>query len=340
MKSASGQLQQTRAELDPDATTVLFVINNGLTTMSHDELLEHVVDRATHDATGIDAVVVGGCYLHGDDFDTVALWPIECVAIHEFRPFSEFEALRAAWNRLSERHMTEFVIGKHGENAGKEAQTDTVFDRDGRTFVKPAVPIGARSEFFREGRPRRNRIAFDQVKHMAVTVPWLTPTEYRRVRPALEDEPLLASLETWAAHVKEAVMTGVPTKPVVPVEISRGSWEAWKRRNPQPTGIMSLRLAANAVYGARVSRLVHEARDVRQMQKVPRRFVWVEIELIGQDERNDVAHIGSMVDGTETVLVANLRKGHYEALSLAAAHAIRLDLPHILWRHDLTHAWV
>lgn len=185
VKSARGQLQQSRTELNPDASTVLFVINNGLTTMSHEELLEHVIDRATNDATGIDLVVVGGCYLHGDGFDTVALWSINCVAIHQDRSFDEFEALRSAWNCLAERHMTEFISGKHGEDAGKEAQKDVAFDLDSRTFVKPAIPIGAPSKFFGERRPRLNQVSFNQVKHVAVTIPWLTPVEYRRVKPAL-----------------------------------------------------------------------------------------------------------------------------------------------------------
>ncbi len=340
VKSASGQLQQSRIELNPDASTVLFVINNGLTTMSHEELLAHVIDRATNDATGIDLVVVGGCYLHGDGFDIVALWPINCVAIHEDRSFDEFEALRAAWNRLAERHMTEFISGEHGDDAGKEAQTDAVFDLHGRTFVKPAIPIGAPSKFFGKRRPRRNQVSFNQVKHVALTIPWLTPVEYRRVKPALREDPLLASFEAWTAHVEEALLTSTPERPVVPVEISRGSWEAWKRRNPDTKGTTSLRLAANALYGTRASRLVHEARDVLKVEKVPRRFIWVEVELIGQDERNDIARIGSMIDGEETLIVANLRRGQYEALSLAAAHAICMGVSDILWRQDLSHAWV
>ena len=340
VRSASGQLKQTRTETDPNATNVLFVVNNGLTTMAHDELLEHVAGRARNDSSEIDAVVAAGCYLHGDGFDTFAIWPIDCVVIRDDRPFPEFEALRKAWNRLAGRHMTEFVQGEHGEAAEKEAQTDVVFDWDGRTYVKPAVPIGAPSQFFGERRPRLNRVSLDQVRHIAVTVPRLSALEYSRVRAALKDEPLLDSIDEWNAHIAEAMETGTPSKPVVPVDMSRGTWEAWKRRNPETSGTLSFRSAANAAYGARADKLVRAARDARKIETIPRRYIWVEIELIGQDERNDVAQIGSTIDGMETVLVANLRKGHNEALALAAAHAIRLGFVDILWRHDVTHAWV
>lgn len=340
VRSASGQLKQTRSETDPNAANVLFVVNNGFTTMNHDELLEHVAGRARNDTSEIDAVVVAGCYLHGDGFDTFAIWPIDCVVIRDDRPFVEFEALREAWNRLSGRHMTEFVRGEHGATAGKEAQTDVVFDWDGRTYVKPAVAIGGPSQFFGERRPRRNRMSPDQVKHVAVTIPRISKLEYRRIRPALKDEPLLDSIDQWEAHVAEAMDTSTPSKPVVPVDMSRGSWEAWRRRNPEVSGTLSFRSAANALFGAHTHKLVRSARDVRKVKKIPRRFVWVEIELIGQDEQNDVAHIGTMIDGVETVLVANVRKGHNEALALAAAHAIRMDIVDILWRHDVTYAWV
>ncbi|MHA6687491.1 hypothetical protein [Mesorhizobium sp. A556] len=83
------------------------------------------------------------------------------------------------------------VSAEHGEFAGKEAQTDVVFDWEGRTYVKPAIPIGGTSEFFGGRRPRRNRVDFDKVKHTALTIPKLSQVEHRRVRAALPNEPRL-----------------------------------------------------------------------------------------------------------------------------------------------------
>ncbi|WP_298380127.1 hypothetical protein [Azospirillum sp.] len=340
VRSASGQLKQTRREIDPNATNVLFVVNNGFSTMSHDELLEHVVGRVKNDTEEIDAVVVGGCYLHGDGFDIFALWPIDCVTIYKERPFREFAALQRSWNQLADRHMTEFVRGEHGKMASKEAQTDTVFNWNGRTYVKPTVRIGVSSQFFGERRPRRNHIPFDQVKNVAITIPRLSPVEYKRVRSALKDEPLLDSIEAWNTHLAEAMETSTSDKPVVAIDMSRGSWEAWRRRNPTITGTMSFRLAANAVFGARVSKLVYAARKIDRTEKLPSRYIWVVVELIGQDEENDIAHIGYVIDGDKNILAKNLRKGHNEALALAAAHAMRMGLSDILWHHNLTYAWV
>ncbi|MQB43191.1 hypothetical protein [Rhizobium sp. ICMP 5592] len=340
VRSARAQLKQSRREISEGATTVLFVLNNGFTALTHEELLDHVVRRVRNDTNEIDAVVVAGCYLHGDGFDTFALWPMDYVPIHEERPFLEFEALKSAWGKLADRHMTEFVRGEHGPTAAREAQTDIVFEWEGRTFVKPATPIGAESKFFGARRPRLNHLPFERVKHVALTVPRLSPVEYRRVKVALKDEPLLESLDTWNDHVEEALSHNTPLLPVVPIDISRGSWEAWKRHNRGFSGLDSLRAAANVRYGVEASKLVHTSKEFCQGIAVPRRYIAVVIELIGQDESNDVSHIGVCTSGDIEWIALNVRVQHFRALALAAAHAIRLGLTDILWRHDLKYAWV
>ncbi|SED04327.1 hypothetical protein [Bradyrhizobium erythrophlei] len=340
VRSARAQLKQSRKEIGEDIVTVLFVVNNGFTALTHEELLNHVVSRARNDTDEIDAVVVAGCYLHGDGFDTYALWPIDYMSIHEERPFIEFDALRSAWNELANRHMTEFVRGEHGLTAAKEAQTDIVFEWEGRVFVKPAIPIGSESKFFGARRPRLNRLPFERVKHVAFTVPRLSPVEYRRVRPALRDEPLLESLDTWNDHVEEALSHSTPLRPVVAIDVSRGTWEAWKRRNPGCTGLDSLRAAANVRYGVEASKLVHAAKELHSGIVVPRRYIAVVIELIGQDENNDVSRIGVCTGEDVEWIVLNARVPHFGALALAAAHALHLGLPNIFWAHDLRYAWV
>jgi hypothetical protein len=340
VRSARAQLKQSRREIGDDAITVLFVVNNGFTALTHEELLDHVVIRARNDTDEIDAVVVAGCYLHGDGFDSYALWPIDYVSIHEERPFTEFEALRSAWNELANRHMTEFIMGEHGLTAAKEAQTDIVFEWEGRVFVKPATPIGSESKFFRAGRPRLNHVPLERVKHVAFTVPRLSQVEFRRVRAALKDEPLLESLDTWNDHVEKALSHGTPMRPVVAIDVSRGTWEAWKRRNPGSSGLDSLRAAANVRYGVEASKLVHAAKQLHPGIVVPRRYIAVVIEPIGQDENNDVSRIGVCTSGDVEWIVLNARLSHFGALALAAAHAIHLGVANILWAHDLRYAWV
>jgi hypothetical protein len=80
---------------------VLWVINNGYSSLSHSALMELVAKRARNDSGDIDAVVVSGAHFYRDSFDSFFLWPIDCTPIHLDRPFQDFEALRDAWNGLA-----------------------------------------------------------------------------------------------------------------------------------------------------------------------------------------------------------------------------------------------
>ena len=93
----------------------MLVVNNGYTTLSHDDLKKLVEHRVLNDTKAIDAVVVAGAYLHSDGFDNYYLWPIDCVQINLERPFLDFERLREGWARLSERFMTDLVRGDLGQ---------------------------------------------------------------------------------------------------------------------------------------------------------------------------------------------------------------------------------
>lgn len=226
------QLKHYRLGNDVALATVLFVINNGFAALAHDELVEHVVRRAKNDTDQIDAVVVAGCYFHSDGFDTFALWPMDHIAIHSDRPFAEFDALKAGWDKLAGRHMTEFVRGEHGVDAKKQPVADIVFDIAGVTYVKPAPGLGNKSDFYGRHRPRLNEVDFDELETVATTVPRLSRYEHRRFRDAMPYEVLLSNHEAWSAHMEEAYATSEALRPVIPIDVTRSGWEAWRRHHP------------------------------------------------------------------------------------------------------------
>lgn len=95
VSSARQQLQQSRTEHNA-TSTVLWVINNGYSSLSYGALMEMVARRARNDSSDIDAVVVSGAYFYSDTFDSFFLWPIDCIPIHLDKPFLDFDALRDA----------------------------------------------------------------------------------------------------------------------------------------------------------------------------------------------------------------------------------------------------
>src|SRR3546814_3456275 len=102
--------------------------------------------RARNDTDDIDGVVVAGAYLHSDGFDTFALWPIDYVPISLDRAFPEYESLRDAFHDYAERAMTDAIVNGLSADMTKGPILDTGFEFDGKTFVKPAPPLGKSSD--------------------------------------------------------------------------------------------------------------------------------------------------------------------------------------------------
>jgi len=341
---ARGQLKQSRVEIPGITTTVLFVINNGFAALTQEELVQHVERRARNDSREIDGIVVGGCYFHSDGFDTVALWPLDYVPIRTERRFEGFEALRSAWGGFAEQHMTAFVRGEHGPDAEKEPVSDIAFDVDGVTFVKPAIPFGNESKFCGPRRPRQNAVSFDGLPPVATTIPAMTEAEHRRIRAALQEEPLLCTYARWLVHVEEAKTTHTELMPIVPIEVTRGGWEGWRKRHPEHRALESLRRYANDVFNRRAREFLAAASEMKDEITPPHAYIAVGTEVIGQDARNDISHIASIRQRWNALpeicpLVSNARIPHEHALSLAAAYAVREGVDAVFWRLDLQFAW-
>src|SRR3546814_6820973 len=110
VKSAKGQLVQSRSEFPETKRSILMLVNNANTALDHDEIVQMVGRRARNDTDDIDGVVVAGAYLHSDGFDTFALWPIDYVPISLDRAFPEYESLRDAFHDYAERDMTDATV--------------------------------------------------------------------------------------------------------------------------------------------------------------------------------------------------------------------------------------
>jgi hypothetical protein len=155
INSARQQLQQSRSEHNA-TSTILWVINNGYSSLSHSALIELVARRARNDSSDIDAVVVAGAYFYSDTFDSFFLWPINCTPIHLDKSFQDFETLRDAWNGLANERMTALMREPATADDTKGPVVDISFQSDGVTYVMPTPPMGRKSEFFINGRPRNN----------------------------------------------------------------------------------------------------------------------------------------------------------------------------------------
>lgn len=339
---AKKQLAQSREEFPEALCSVLLIVNNSYAALSHEELIEIAGERAQRDTSQIDVVVVAGCYMQSDGFDSFAVWPIDQIVIHPERPFAGYDKLASAWARLAERTMTDLVLGRGGS---KGPLSDQTFTLEGVTYVKPALPIGTPSDFWINGRPRDDSDELESCPPVAITFPDVSPTDWKRLAGRLAD-PLthFGSLQTWRAHGREAAATADALQPFVPMKTTATGFEAWRRKVGAERSVEALKLYANELFDTDVRRLIHGAKKLEPNCRLPLRSVVVVTEVIGQDMALDVSHIALMAAslGREPhfrALAQNLRIRRQHAIALGAAYAVAYQINAVLWREDLRYAW-
>lgn len=343
--SARRQLKQTRVERPETILSVLWVLNNGYTAINHDELTALVAHGARNDTSRIDGVIVGGCYFHSDGFDSFFLWRLEYVPLR-LDDFPGFDALHAAWHRFAESFMSRVVMGDLGPNTFKGPVVDTQFEIDEITYVKPAPPIGGTSDFFIQGRPRKNSTGLTECPRVALTFPGLSQPEWSKFRQALPDEfGLRDGYEAWLRHEQEAGEEGLPLRPFVRVPITFDGWEAWCAKEEKRVPRMSLIYDyANAVFQDRVQMIISSAREIKEGELLPSRYVFAVTDEIGQDKANDLSHIAKVrqrLNGKPDIrpIVENLRIFHEHALALASAYAVAEGVEAVMWIRKKRYAW-
>jgi hypothetical protein len=321
------------------------VLNNGYTALGHEPLAELIAHRTRQDTREIDGVVIGGCYYHGDGFDSFFLWPLDYFPINANAPFREFPELKRAWDAYAGRTITALVQGELPLDAGKGPVLDTQFEVDGTTYVKPAPPLGKASEFYIHGRPRKGGLGDAGIPPVALTFPDMTPGEWRKFREVLESDSLLyESYKEWRKHRELGFEASSPLKPFVPVQVTREGWAHWCTNNNQPRTASSVRRYANELFREQLVALLHAARERKRDSVVPARYVLVITEEIGQDQGNDLSRIGLMHAGAsedEVVkeLVLDARISHEYGLALAGAYALAEGVDCVMWQKDKRYAW-
>lgn len=346
VKSAKGQLVQSRKEYRETTFSILILVNNGNTALNHDDIVTLVERRARNDTDDIDGVVVAGAYLHGDGFEAVALWPIDYIPIRVDCVFPGYDALRCAFHGFAEKAMTAAMLeGPTGENS-KGPVLDTGFDWEGVHFVKPAPPMGKPSDFYVRGRPRINSTGLVVSPKVGLVFPELSRAEWNKVQQFLGLHPHLG--QTFDDYLREretAVSEGELLRPMVPIDISFDEWVAAIGGSAPPRPFSSLATLANRKFQDRINEIVLAARDAETATILPSRFILACTEVIGQDMANDVSHILMIEqrpdgDTWSKTLVGNARIFHEHACTLGGAYAVKHGVSSLLWTKDLSYAWI
>lgn len=343
---ASKQLKQSRAEHSASSVSVLMVINNGYTALDHSSLLKMVAHRARQDTQEIDGIVVAGYYFYSDSFDSDFLWSIDYVPINVARPFRSYKALSSAWNAFAKRFMTKVVRGQMPADIIKGPVIDTQFDVDCVTYVKPAPPMGKKSDFFIHGRPRKDSSGLKRCPTVARTFPDMTREAWQRISAALPIHARpSATYEDWMRERALSAANGDVLRPFVPIRVDLDGWMEWCRAKAAEPSLSTLANYANDLFELRIRAVYGVARERTRTGIVPSRYIHVATEEIGQDKANDISHIAILTEQAHSEpriceLVTNARIFHNHALMLACAYAVREGVDVVLWETNRQYAWI
>ncbi|MFO0835793.1 MAG: hypothetical protein U0638_12540 [Phycisphaerales bacterium] len=344
---AKGRQQLAHSKRDhPDASAcVLMIVNNGYGAIDHEELVRIAAHRVRSDSTGIDGLVVAGCYYYTDGYEGRVLWPIDYIPMTVTRPFAAFDALRSAWNAFANAFMTRVVTGEVETGAIKRPVDDLQFDVNGVTYVKPAPRMGVPSEFYGAARPRRDSRRPPVCPTVARTFPDLRRREWERFRAAGVFAPMVGDgYQDWLEERSVARAAGDPLEPLVPMEVTYDDCAAWCASNAMSLSIEAMRRFANDQFEHRVRAIFEAAREISDASLVVSRYVSVTTQVIGQDAANDVSDIAVVREQVAEApliraLVSNQRITHEHALLLGCAYAIAERVDAVRWYRDLRYAW-
>jgi hypothetical protein len=341
VSSARQQLQQSQSEHNATCT-VLWVINNGYSSLSHSASMELVARRARNDSSGIDAIVVSGAYFYSDTFDSFFLWPIDCSSINLDRPFHDFEALRKAWNELAMERMTELMHKPAADDETKGPVVDISFQVEGVTYVMPTPPMGRQSAFFANGRPRSNSTGITSSPPVATVFAGIERQEWTMFKGRRAVVDLSVDYDEWRTKEEQA-RSECDLKPFITTPVTHAGWREWARKQPKETNVSVHRYATD-LFQEKILGIINGARERTADSVLPRKYMLLITEVIGQDLSFDVSHlveVNTLPDGSDHFDEVWTNKPMFfeQALTVAAAEAIARGAECVFWNKDQTYAW-
>jgi len=341
VSSARQQLRQSRSE-HGSTNTVLWVINNGYSSLSHTALMELVARRARNDSSDIDTVIVSGAYFYSDSFDSFFLWPIDSIPIILDRPFKNFAALQDAWNQLATDRMTALLCEPEMSEDSKGPVVDISFQFEGVTYVMPTPPIGEDSRFFVNGRPRCNSSGITALPPVATVFAGLSRHEWGEFKERHASEVSSADYDDWKREEAQGKCECDLT-PFVTIPITFAGWWEWAQVQPTDTGFSVHRYATD-LFQEKILRVIAGARERTRNSVLPHQYMLLITEEIGQDMAFDVSHLAevcALADGGDHIDEAWTNRPMFfeHALAVAAAEAIARGIDCVFWAKDRTYAW-
>lgn len=240
--------------------------------------------------------------------------------------------------------MTALMQQPPGKQDRKGAVVDTQFDIDNVTYVKPAPPIGGKSNFFRHGRPRLNSTGITTSPPVGIVFGDLSLGQWTKFREELQDAQWLrANYEDWKLEKADAAKQATNKRVFVSIPVIWNAWSNWADQT-EDQQILTTHRYATEVFQEKINSLISEAKDMDGETVLPNKYMLIVTEEIGQDKGNDLSHAAIVTehpDGAQDFeeVFCNERLFHEYAMTLGCAYAIARGVEVVRWRKNKKYAW-
>lgn len=343
LKSASKQLKSTQSDLYPEKLRICTILNIGYASLNIEEFAEIAYKKAKNDTTGIDFLIVGGVYFFGDGFDFYSLFPIELLRINSKKSFESFSVIKKQWGIWANEIMTDMVRGVNKERYEKTVNYDISFRKDNIYFVKPTPLMGKRSDYYINGRPRKNSTGLDVCPTVAKTFPLLDLKNWEIAKNSIEDEYKLEKSHSEYLALIESVEEAVK-KPLVPIPINYYEFMKYCDNESKSKCFHELCYFANKIFSDKLRNILDNKKEIIENKTVmPVKYIFLYVEEIGQDCKFDISKLSIVHEGIyaqkEDLIFENENIFFMYASTLAAAYAIKNKIDFVYYEINRKYGW-
>lgn len=321
LKKASKQLKKS-SEKTNAKLKIAIIMNNGLYMTNNDEFKKIAIERAKNNTSGIDILIVCGIYYFSDTFDMNVIFYFEDIQIRQTEiKYSKviFEKLLKAWNEKVDHYMTEQIVNQNMKNRRKEPIKDLFFERNGIRYIKPHPQWGKKSDFWKQGRPRR-----DTTKESDLPISYIVPVfdedVYQYLKRNMVNNSILQnSLDDYNERIKEGRF-GAKNKITIMVKIKLDFNDL--KKLPKNFNIIDVQNIINEKYEL-IYKQIKDQITENQNSFDCNNFILVEVQEIGIDKANDIAFISHIINNKrQEYLIDGIRMKYEYAIASAISLCI------------------
>ena len=342
IKKASKQLKKSKENFDDIQSCGLILINDGYGALNHEEFKEIALKRATQDTRKIDFVIVGGIYFFSDMIENYAIAPLEVISLNIGKTPNNLDKIKAAWDNFLNKFMKFALIGYDDREPDRMPNIDFEYKIDNIRYVKPTPPIGKKSNFYPNARPRENTTGIKECPPLARTFPKIISNDWFEFNKLITDDFYLKeTYPDWLLYQqRETSCTDDPLKPFVCLKVRPEEFTNWCQTAKREFSFRSLCLHANALFEKKVKKISYISID--DALHIPE-YVILVIEEIGQDEANDygsIIHVTNNFDEKEEKILVDNEPMFFElGLAYAATYAVKFDLSTVFYQRNRKYVW-